>query len=147
MGKAAELVRERREERNRFLRGLRDRLVEGVIGRLEHVELTGHPTDRLPWNASFVVEFVEGEAMLLLLDSQGIAVSSGSACTSRALKSSHVLNAMGIPPEKAQGSILFSLGLQNTRQDVDYLLEVLPPVVERLRSMSPLYDKFLKERG
>ncbi|MEJ5185661.1 MAG: cysteine desulfurase family protein [Candidatus Geothermincolales bacterium] len=147
MGKAAELAKERMQERNAHLAGLRNKLVAGITGKVDHVELTGHPTERLPWNASFVVEFVEGEAMLLLLNHHGVAVSSGSACTSRALKSSHVLNAMKVPPEKAQGSILFSLGLHNTPQDVDYVIEVFPSIVERLRSMSPLYDKFLKEGG
>jgi cysteine desulfurase len=85
--------------------------------------------------------------MLMLLSSQGVAVSSGSACTSRALKASHVLTAMGIPPEIAQGSLLFSFGLGNTEEDVDYVLEALPPIVDRLRQMSPLYAKFLKGKG
>jgi len=85
--------------------------------------------------------------MLLFLDQSGIAVSSGSACTSRALKGSHVLAACGIPAERAQGSLLFSFGLDNRQEDVDYVLEVLPPIVERLRKMSPLYDKFLKSGG
>ncbi len=147
MGVAAELARERMTERSAHLRGLRDALIAGLPARVDHVHLTGHPVERLPWNASFVVEFIEGEGMLLLLDQQGVAVSSGSACTSRALKGSHVLTAMGVPPERAQGSILFSFGPQNTLQDVDYVLEVFPPIVERLRQMSPLYAKFLKERG
>jgi cysteine desulfurase len=94
-----------------------------------------------------VVEFIEGEGMLLFLDGQGVAVSSGSACTSRALKSSHVLSACDIPPERAQGSMLFSFGPGNTMEDVDYVLEVFPPIVDRLREMSPLYAKFIKERG
>jgi len=91
------------------------------------------------------VEFIEGESMLMLLNSKGVAVSSGSACTSRALKASHVLIAMGISHELAQGSLLFSFGLDNTPEDVDYILEVLPPIVDRLRQMSPLYSKFIKE--
>ena len=82
--------------------------------------------------------------MLLLLNHQGIAASSGSACTSRALKASHVLTAMGVLPEVAQGSLLFSFGLENTEEDVDYVIEALPPIVDRLRQMSPLYAKFLK---
>src|SRR4030042_3666996 len=114
---------------------------------LDHISLTGHPSERLPWNASFVVEFIEAEGMLLFLDQQGVAVSSGSACTSRALKGSHVLTAMNIPPERAQGSILFSFGPGNVAGDVDYVLEVFPPIVERLRSMSPLYAKHIQERG
>ncbi|MBC7253489.1 MAG: cysteine desulfurase [Actinobacteria bacterium] len=147
MGKAAELARERMGERSAHLAGLRDALIKGLSSRVEHLQLTGHPRERLPWNASFVVEFIEGEGMLLFLDQKGVAVSSGSACTSRALKGSHVLAAMGIPPEKAQGSVLFSFGPQNTPEDVDYVLEVFPPIVERLRQMSPLYAKYLKERG
>ncbi len=147
MGKAAEMAREQMEQRNTHLAGLRDAMIAGLPQRIEHLYLTGHPTDRLPWNASFAVEFIEGEGMLLFLDQQGVAVSSGSACTSRALKGSHVLSACGIPAERAQGSILFSFGLQNTGEDVDHVLEVFPPIVERLRQMSPLYAKYLKERG
>jgi cysteine desulfurase len=147
MGKAAELARERMEERSAHLGGLRDAIITRLPEALDHVYLTGHPSERLPWNASFVVEFIEGEGMLLFLDQQGVAVSSGSACTSRALKGSHVLSAMGIPPERAQGSILFSFGPRNSMEDVDYVLDVFPPIVERLRSMSPLYAKYLKERG
>ena len=147
MGKAAELAVRDMGERSVYLRSLRDALIAGLPARMEHVQLTGHPAQRLPWNASFVVEFIEGEGMLLFLDQKGVAVSSGSACTSRALKGSHVLSAMGIPPEKAQGSILFSFAPRNTIQDVEYVLEVFPPIVERLRQMSPLYAKYLKERG
>ncbi len=148
LGKAAELAKAEMGTRVDCLSALRDRLIAGLPSRIEHVILTGHPSQRLPSNASFCVEFIEGEAMLMLLNHQGIAVSSGSACTSRALKASHVLTAMGIPPELAQGSLLFSFGLENTEEDVDYVLEVLPPIVERLRQMSPLYAKFLKgQRG
>jgi cysteine desulfurase len=118
-------------------------LVE-LPSKIEHVIITGHPENRLPGHASFCIEFIEGEAMLMLLNSQGVAVTSGSACTSRALKASHVLIAMGISHELAQGSILFSFGLDNTAKDVDYVLEVMPPVVNRLRQMSPLYAKFTK---
>ena len=84
--------------------------------------------------------------MLMMLSAKGIAVSSGSACTSKALKASHVLSAMGLPPEIAQGSLLFSLGLAATEEDIDYVIETMPPIVERLRQMSPLYSKFLKEK-
>jgi len=145
LGKAAELAKEEMESRMEHLSALRNRLIGGLLSRIEHVILTGHPTQRLPGNASFCIEFIEGEAMLMLLSSKGVAASSGSACTSRALKASHVLTAMGIPPEIAQGSLLFSFGLENTEADVDYVLEVLPPIVDRLRQMSPLYDKFLEE--
>jgi cysteine desulfurase len=147
MGKAAELAATQRDERSEKLSTLRDALLDGLPKAAQYVTVTGHPTRRLPWNASFAVQFIEGEGMLLFLDSSGIAVSSGSACTSRALKGSHVLAACGIPPEKAQGSLLFSFGLENVPEDVDYVLEVLPPIIDRLRKMSPLYDKFLKEGG
>jgi len=146
MGKAAELaLRDMPSRAEKFVR-LRDRLIKGLPAAIDHTFLTGHPTQRLPQHASFCVEFIEGEGMLLLLNSQGIAVSSGSACTSKALKASHVLIAMGIPHEIAQGSLLFSLGVDNDEADVDYVLEKLPPIVDRLRQMSPLYAKFMKEK-
>jgi cysteine desulfurase len=144
LGKAAEVARAEMESRMDHLSALRDRLIQGLLSQIEHMILTGHPTQRLPGNASFCIEFIEGEAMLMLLSHRGIAASSGSACTSRALKASHVLTAMGIPPEVAQGSLLFSLGRENTGEDVEYLLQALPPIVGRLRQMSPLYAKFLK---
>ena len=147
MGEAAELAQQDMPSRIERISKLRDRLNEGVTSCIEHTLLTGHPTNRLPGNASFCIGFIEGEAMLMLLASKGVAASSGSACTSRALKASHVLTAMGIPPEIAQGSLLFSLGLNNSEADVDYLLEELPPIVDRLRQMSPLYAKFLKQQG
>lgn len=146
LGKAAELAKAKMEARAKRLYPLRDKLIAGLPARIEHVIVTGHPTQRLPGHASFCIEFIEGEGMLMLLSSQGIAVSSGSACTSRALKASHVLIAMGLPHEIAQGSLLFSFGLDNTEEDVDYVLETLPPIVERLRQMSPLYAKFLKSQ-
>lgn len=144
MGKAAELAKDHMTGRMKQLSGLRDRLLKELPGRVEHVIITGHPRDRLPGHASFCVEFIEGESMLMLLNSKGIAVSSGSACTSRALKASHVLIAMGLAHEIAQGSILFTLGIDNTDQDVDYVLENMPPVVDRLRQISPLYARFTK---
>jgi len=146
MGKAAELaIRDMPSRMGRFSQ-LRDRLINGLLTAIEHTILTGHPTQRLPHIASFCVEFIEGEAMLLLLNMQGIAASSGSACTSRALKASHVLIAMGIPHEIAQGSLLFSLGLDNNENDIDYVVKKMPPIVDRLRQMSPLYAKFIKEK-
>lgn len=144
LGKAAELAKKDMVSRIGYVSALRDRLINNLPSRISHVILTGHPKQRLPGNASFCVEFIEGEAMLMRLNFQGVAVSSGSACTSRALKASHVLTAMGIPAEIAQGSLLFSLGVENTEGDVDYVLEVMPPVVDKLRQMSPLYAKFLK---
>jgi cysteine desulfurase len=144
LGKAAELARINMLARMKHLTLLRDRLLAELPKRIERVIVTGHPQNRLPGNASFCVQFIEGEAMLMLLNSQGIAVSSGSACTSRALKASHVLIAMGLSHEIAQGSILFTLGLDNTDEDVDYVLETMPTIVQRLRQMSPLYAKFTK---
>lgn len=147
LGKAAELARLNMKSRVAQVTPLRDRLLKELPTRIDHVIVTGHPTNRLPGNASFCIRFIEGESMLMLLNSQGIAVSSGSACTSRALKASHVLIAMGVSHEIAQGSILCSLGIDNTKEDVDYFLETLPPIVDRLRQMSPLYAKFTKAKG
>jgi len=144
LGKAAELATANMAARVEHLTPLRDRLLTELPSRVDHVVVTGHPQNRLSGNASFCVEFIEGESMLMLLNSQGVAVSSGSACTSRALKASHVLIAMGISHELAQGSLLFSFGLDNTPEDIDYVLEILPPIVDRLRQMSPLYSKFIK---
>jgi cysteine desulfurase len=147
MGRAARLARVEMEARTAALRPLRDRLLDELPRRIEHVVVTGSRTDRLPHHASFCIEFVEGEAMLLSLDMKGVAASSGSACTSKALKASHVLLAMGLDHATAQGSLVFSLIWTATDEDVDYLLEVFSPIVERLRGMSPLYTQYLKERG
>lgn len=144
LGKAAEMAKKDMASRVKHLSRLRDRLLTGLPGKIGHMVVTGHPENRLPGNASFCVEFIEGESMLMLLNSQGVAVTSGSACTSRALKASHVLIAMGLSHEIAQGSVLFTLGIDNTEEAVDYVLEVMPPIVERLRQMSPLYAKFTK---
>jgi cysteine desulfurase len=144
LGKAAEIAKAEMASRIKQLAPLRDRLLKELPEKVKHVVVTGHPQNRLPGHASFCVEFIEGEAMLMLLNSKGIAVSSGSACTSRALKASHVLIAIGLPHEIAQGSILFTLGLDTTQEDIDYVLETMPPVVDRLRQMSPLYAKFEK---
>lgn len=146
LGKAAEIASHEMDKRIRNFKPVRDRLIELLPKRIEHVYLTGHPEKRLPHHASFCVEFIEGEAMLLSLDMQGIYASSGSACTSRALKASHVLLAMGIDHALAQGSLVFSLIDKTTSEDIDYLLEVFPPVIERLRKMSPLYTKYLEEK-
>jgi len=145
MGKAAEIARMKMPERQDRMKVLRDRLIETLPKRVDRAYLTGHPEKRLPHHASFCVEFIEGEGMLLHLDMKGIAVSSGSACTSRALKASHVLLAMGIDHALAQGSLVFSLIDRTTSEDIDYLLDVLPPVIDRLRKMSPLYTKFLED--
>ncbi|MFA5317802.1 MAG: aminotransferase class V-fold PLP-dependent enzyme, partial [Dehalococcoidales bacterium] len=147
LGRAAELAQAGMAQRVPRLSELRDRLLKGLPAKIEHVVVTGHPEKRLPGNCSFCVQFIEGESMLMMLNMQGVAVSSGSSCTSRALKASHVLLAMGLSHELAQGSVLFTLGIDNTEDDIDYVLEVMPPIVERLRQMSPLYDKFLKQGG
>ncbi|MEW6276684.1 MAG: cysteine desulfurase NifS [Bacillota bacterium] len=140
LGKAAELAMADMAEENKKLSALRDKLIREVRSRFGHVRLTGHPTMRLPNHASFCFEFIEGESMLLSLDMKGVAASSGSACTSGSLEPSHVLLAIGIPPEVAHGSIRLTLGKDNTEEDVDYFLEVMEPIVERLRSMSPLSE-------
>lgn len=145
MGKAAEIARVKLTERQERMKVLRDRLIDRLPQRVDRAYLTGHRESRLPHHASFCIEFIEGEAMLLNLDMKGIAVSSGSACTSRALKASHVLLAMGIDHALAQGSLVFSLVESSTAEDIDYLLAVIPPVIDRLRKMSPLYTKFLEE--
>ena len=147
MGRAARLARLEMDAGAAAARPLRDRLLDELPARVGHVVVTGSRTDRLPHHASFCVEFVEGEAMLLSLDMKGVAASSGSACTSKALKASHVLLAMGLDHATAQGSLVFSLIGTTTGLDVDYLLEAFPPIVERLRGMSPLYTQYLKERG
>jgi cysteine desulfurase len=146
MGKAAELALKDMPSRAEKLSRLRDKLITRLPEAVGHILVTGHPTQRLPQHASFCVEFIEGEGMLLWLDRDGIAVSSGSACTSKALKASHVLIAMGLPHEIAQGSLVFGLGVDTNEEDIDYVLEKLPPIVDRLRQMSPLYAKFVKEK-
>lgn len=146
LGAAAKLALKQMEKRNQKLITLRDKLIKELPERVDHVVLTGHPENRLPYHASFCIKFVEGESMLLSLDMQGVEVSSGSACTSKTLKVSHVLQAMGIDAAVAQGSIVFSLIEETTSEDIDYLLEVFPPIVEKLRKMSPLYTKYLEEK-
>lgn len=140
MGKAAELANAEMQQRVDKVRKLRDRLKDGIIKNVGNVFLNGHPTSRLPGNLSLCIEFIEGESVLLFLDMQGIAVSSGSACTSRSLKASHVIMATGVDAALAQGTILFSLGVNNSDADVQYVLEKLPSIVNRLREMSPLYN-------
>ncbi|BCV25195.1 MAG TPA: cysteine desulfurase NifS [Firmicutes bacterium] len=138
LGKAAELAEKELPERSAHLRELRDLLIDGVLAKIDHVRLNGHRTRRLPGNCNFCFEYVEGESLLLNLDLAGIAASSGSACTSGSLEPSHVLMALGIPPEVAHGSLRLTLGRENTREDVERVLSVLPDIVAKLRSMSPL---------
>jgi cysteine desulfurase len=147
LGRAAALARAEMASRAAALLPLRDRLLDELPRRIAHTVVTGSRTARLPHHASFCVEFVEGEAMLLFLDMKGIAASSGSACTSKALKASHVLLAMGFDHATAQGSLVFSLIDGATDADIETLFEAFPPIVERLRGMSPLYTQYLKERG
>lgn len=136
MGKAAEIAAKELSGRMEHCGKLRDALIEGVL-KVPDVYLTGHPEKRLPHHASFVVEFIEGEAMLLMLSMKGILSASGSACSSRALKSSPVLLSLGIQSALAQGSIVFSLGMDNSKEDVEYFLGEFPQVVKKLRDMSP----------
>lgn len=136
LGKAAEIAKHEMASEAQRLRVLRDKLENGVRERINEVIFNGHRLKRLPSISNFCVKYVEGEAMLLTLDFHGIAASSGSACTSGSLEPSHVLLAMGIPPEIAHGSLRLSLGRENTEEHVDKFLEVLPPIVERLREMS-----------
>lgn len=138
MGKAVEVVMRDMAEESERLRRLHERLIAEVLKRFKNVRLTGHPTERIPGHASFCFEHIEGESMLLSLDLKGIAASSGSACTSGSLEPSHVLLAMGIPHEVAHGSIRITMGRDNSDEDIDYFLEVMEPIVERLRAMSPL---------
>lgn len=136
LGKATEIAQQEMADEGEKLRVLRDKIENGVRERISDIVFSGHRIKRLPSISNFCVKYVEGEAMLLTLDFHGIAASSGSACASGSLEPSHVLLAMGIPAEIAHGSLRLSLGRGNTEQDVDRFLEVLPPIVERLREMS-----------
>lgn len=120
---------------------LRNKLIEGILKKIEQSRLNGHPEKRLPGNVNVSVEGVEGESMLLQLDLAGVCASSGSACTSSILEPSHVLTAIGISPEVAHSSLRFTLGKDNNEEDINYVLKVLPEIVEKLRSMSPIYKK------
>ena len=144
MGKAAELAKLEMSQRMDKVQNLRSQLRDGILNKISHVYLNGHPTNRLPGNLSLCIEFIEGESVLLFLDMQGVAISSGSACTSRSLKASHVIMATCVDAALAQGTVLFSLGIDNSETDVKYVLEKLPPIVERLREMSPLYKSKVK---
>lgn len=146
LGRAAEIAAAEMENRMQKALVLRDRMIQYLSFEMEQVLLTGHPINRLPHHASFCAAFVEGEAMLLTLDMQGIAVSSGSACSSKSLKASHVLLAMGLDHALAQGSLVFSLPDQISPEDMDHFIEVFPPIIERLRKISPLYTQYLEEQ-
>ncbi len=137
-GKAAELAIAEFDQRVEHYLSIRERLIDGILSSVPHSRLNGHRHNRLPNNANIGIRFVEGESMLLNLDMHGIAMSSGSACTSGSLEPSHVLRAMGISHEDAHGSLRMTCGMQTTAEDVDYVLSVLPGIVKRLRDMSPL---------
>ena len=138
LAEALSIIEEERPSESPRLAGLRDRVIEGVTGGLEDVRVNGRPADGLPHLVNFLILGVEGESMLLHLDNEGIAVSTGSACSSKSLEPSHVLTAIGCPPEQAHGSLRVSLGRYTSEEDIERFLTALPPIVTRLREMSPL---------
>ena len=138
LGKAVELAGQEMDKETEWLTCLRDKLIKGLLERIDHIRLNGHPLKRLPNNVNVSVDFVEGESMLLNLDLEGICASTGSACSSSSLEPSHILLALGLSPEQAHGSLRFTLGRENTEEDIECVLEVLPRVVAKLRTMSPL---------
>ncbi len=140
-GKAAELARLEINEEEQRLTALRNRLIDGLMANIEDIRLNGHPVTRLPNNVNISVSYAEGESMVLNLDSEGICASTGSACSATSVEPSHVLLALGLPPELAHGSLRLTLGKWTTEDDIERVLEVLPGIVARLRAMSPLYKK------
>lgn len=139
LGRACKLAADMMEEENTRVRALRDKLEEGLLSSIPNSMLNGHKTDRLPNTANISFEFVEGEAILLHMNQHNICASSGSACTSGSLEPSHVLRAMGVPFTAAHGSIRYSLSIYNTEEEVDFVLEKMPPIIESLRKMSPFW--------
>ena len=144
-GKATEIAEDRMAVNIRKETELRDYLIRRVLEEIPYTRLNGHRTNRLPNNANFSFRFVEGESLLILLDQKGICASSGSACTSGSLDPSHVLLAIGLPHEIAHGSLRLTLSAETTKEEIDYVVEELKAMIERLRSMSPLYEDFVKE--
>lgn len=145
-GKAAEISLEMMDSEATRLTAVRDKLIERITGSMKESYLNGHPTRRTPYNANIRFNYIEGESIVLNLDAQGIQVATGSACASESLQPSHVLLAMGVKAEQAHGSLQFNLGRGSSEEDVDYIMEVLPPVVENLRKMSPMTpDDFFDE--
>ena len=142
-GEAAEIAKKEMPTESMRLRKLRDRFIEGLLKPIPYSFLNGHPTMRLPDNVSVRYSFIEGESMLLSLDMMGVYASSGSACTAKTLEPSHVLLAIGLKHEEAHGSLMFTLGKQNTEEDVDYAISLMPSIVKRLREISPLTPKEL----
>jgi cysteine desulfurase len=141
LGKAAELARKELTGEYGKMKELRDYFYRGIISRIPDVRLNGDPEKRLPNTLNVGFKYLEGESIILNLDLEGVGASTGSACTSGTLEPSHVLTGMGIDAADAQGSIRFSLGRDNSKEDIDYVLTVLPPIIQRLRDMSPLYEK------
>ena len=146
LGKAVELSLASMKENKKKETELRDHLIHRVMTEIPYVRLNGHPSQRLSNNANFSFQFIEGESLLIMLDMAGICGSSGSACTSGSLDPSHVLLAIGLPHEIAHGSLRLTLGEETTMEDIDYTVDQLKRIVERLRSMSPLYEDFVKSR-
>ena len=144
-GKATEIAKKEMPTESERMKKLRDKLIKGLLDNIPRSFLNGHPTKRLPNNAAVRYSFIEGESILLDLDLKGVAASSGSACTAKTLEPSHVLRAIGLKHEEAHGSLLFTLGKQNTEEEVDYAIRIMPDIVKRLREMSPLTPKELKE--
>jgi cysteine desulfurase len=144
-GKAAEIVKVEMQGESERLLKLRDKFIEGLLKPIPYSFLNGHPTKRLPDNVSVRYSFIEGESMLLSLDMMGVFASSGSACTAKTLEPSHVLLAIGLKHEEAHGSLMFTLGRQNTEEEVDYVISLMPGIVKRLRAISPLTPKELNE--
>jgi cysteine desulfurase len=138
LSRAAELGGQEMAAEAERLTPLRDRLIHGILEGIDHSYLNGHPLKRLPNNANLSFDFVEGESMCLNLDLKGVCASTGSACSSSSLEPSHVLLAMGVPSQLAHGSLRFTLGKWTGPEDIDRVLEVLPPIVAKLRAMSPL---------
>ena len=140
LGAAAQLARETMEEESQRLKKLSRKLIDGVL-QIPETILTGDPVNRLPGTCSFAISAIEGESMVLYLDMEGICTSTGSACSTGSLDPSHVLMAIGLSHEVSHGSLRVSLGRFNTKEDVDYIIEKLPQVVERLRAMSPVWNR------
>ena len=145
-GKAAEIAAKTMKERTAKEIELRDHLIDRVLAEVPYTRLNGHRTNRLPNNANFSFQFVEGESLLILLDNNGICASSGSACTSGSLDPSHVLLAIGLPHEIAHGSLRLTLSAETTMEDIDFVVDCIKQIIERLRSMSPLYEDFIKKQ-
>lgn len=146
MGTAAKRAADTREERTANEVEVRDYLIDRVLKEIPYSRLNGHRTDRLPNNANFSFRFIEGESLLIMLDGKGICASSGSACTSGSLDPSHVLLAIGLPHEIAHGSLRLTINEEITKEDIDYVVENLKAIIERLRNMSPLYEDFIKKQ-